>query len=130
MRQHCSHVVIENFFEPCVLFLLLQKKSYGYELMKELSEKCTCSVNVANLYRGLARLEKSKKVKKYKSKSEKGPAKVIYEITEEGKLLLAVWINELDESSKIINKLISSYRKSKRLGDPDLHQGFKEKRTL
>lgn len=110
MRKHCSQVVIENFFEPCALYLLLQKPSYGYELMQQLSEKCTCSVNVANLYRGLARLEKNKKVKKYKTKSDKGPGKVMYEITDDGKILLSQWISELELSNKMVEKLIRNYK--------------------
>ncbi|MFO0703704.1 MAG: PadR family transcriptional regulator [Patescibacteria group bacterium] len=113
MRKFCSHVVVENFFEPCVLFLLMQKPSYGYELMKELTEKCTCSVNVANLYRGLARLENSKKVKKKKIKGDVGPAKVVYEITDDGKKLLAEWIEELEENNNTINKLIQNYNRLK-----------------
>ena len=117
MRKHCSHVVVENFFEPCALFLLSQKKSYGYELMKELSEKCTCSVNVANLYRGLARLEKSKMVIKKKVKGEKGPSKIVYEITDGGKILLSEWIIALEKQNKAISKLINNYKKTNDTGN-------------
>jgi len=111
MRKYCSHVVVENFFEPCVLFLLSQKKSYGYELMQELSSKCTCRVNVANLYRGLARLEKSTMVIKKKVKGERGPSKIVYEITNQGKNLLSEWILELEEQNRAISKLINNYKK-------------------
>ena len=36
MRTNCSQVVVENFFEPGILYLLLKKSSYGYEIKKAL----------------------------------------------------------------------------------------------
>jgi DNA-binding PadR family transcriptional regulator len=110
MRAHCSHVVLENFFEPCILFLLSDKASYGYELTKNLKGKCGCSVNVGNLYRGLGRLVKSGDVKKRSVKSDIGPNRVMYEITPKGKLLLADWIVGLKEQNKLISKLITNYK--------------------
>ncbi len=64
MRKFCPQVVVENFFEPCVLFLLMKKPSYGYELNKMLKESCDCQVNIGNLYRGLNRLVKDKYITK------------------------------------------------------------------
>jgi PadR family transcriptional regulator PadR len=110
MRTNCSHVVLENFFEPCILFLLSEKSSYGYELTKNLKERCGCSVNVGNLYRGLGRLVKSKDIEKKNVKSELGPNRVMYEITPKGKVLLKDWIVGLEEQNKTISKLIKNYK--------------------
>lgn len=110
MRENCSHVIIENFFEPCVLFLLSKKKSYGYELKKELVESCVCSVNTGNLYRGLSKLVKNGQIIKQKMKSEIGPDRVIYEITDGGKRLLSEWINQLEKQNEVIANLIRKYK--------------------
>lgn len=110
MRENCSHVVIENFFEPCVLFLLSKKNSYGYELKKDLIESCVCSVNTGNLYRGLSRLVKNKMIVKQKLKSEIGPDRVIYEITNDGKRLLSEWISQLEKQNEVIASLIHKYK--------------------
>jgi PadR family transcriptional regulator PadR len=112
MRKYCSQVVVENFFEPCVLFLLSKKPSYGYELNKNLLDNCDCQVNIGNLYRGLNRLVREKYIKKTKSKSSMGPDRTTYEITQEGKVYLASWIEGLEKQSKTINKLINNYKKS------------------
>jgi len=110
MRINCSHVVLENFFEPCILFLLLEKSSYGYELTKNLKDRCGCLVNIGNLYRGLGRLVKSKDIEKKNVKSEMGPNRVMYELTPKGKILLKDWIVELEEKNKTISKLIKNYK--------------------
>jgi len=110
MRTNCSQVVLENFFEPCILFLLLKQSSYGYELTKNLKERCGCSVNVGNLYRGLGRLVKSKDIEKKNVKSELGPNRVMYEITPKGKILLKDWIIGLEEQNKKISQLIKNYK--------------------
>lgn len=111
MRKFCSKVVIENFFEPCVLFLLLQKPSYGYELKNNLDKNCRCQVNIGNLYRGLARLQKSGDVIKKKSPNSLGPDRYLYEITPSGKKLLESWIIELEAGVKTMTKLIHNFKK-------------------
>jgi PadR family transcriptional regulator, regulatory protein PadR len=111
MRQNCSKVVVENFFEPCILFLLLQKPSYGYELKTNLDCNCSCSVNIGNLYRCLSRLQKDGHIVKKKMESKIGPDKLMYEITDSGKKLLAEWIAELELHKNKISQLIINYKK-------------------
>ena len=111
MRKFCNQVVLENFFEPCVLYLLLEKPNYGYELSKNLKERCGCDVNIGNLYRGLSRMVKSGYIKKETSKSDAGPARIIYEITKSGRSYLASWIENLKLQNKTVSKLIKNYQK-------------------
>jgi len=111
MRKYCSRVVIENFFEPCMLFLLITAPSYGYELKNNLHQRCGCNVNLGNLYKCLGRLEKSGCVKKKKTAGVGGPDRVVYSITSKGEKLLKTWIDELEQEVAIINKLITNYKK-------------------
>lgn len=111
MRPHCSKMIIENYFEPCVLFLLLKKASYGYELKNNLDQYCSCQVNIGNLYRGLARLQKLGYVTQKKSESKVGPVRNIYELTSSGKKLLKEWIGELETGIETIQKLITNFKK-------------------
>jgi len=112
MKKICKRVVVENFFEPCVLSLLMLKPSYGYELKNDLDEKCGCQADIGNLYRSLSKLQKSGYVLKKKVVSEVGPAKQVYEITKKGKGLLGEWIEELEDEVKLIKKLINNYKKN------------------
>ncbi len=111
MRKLCQPVIVENFFEPCLLYLLLKNPSYGYELNKDLKNNCECQVNIGNLYRGLDRLVKTGCVTKKKSDSDLGPAKIIYKITPKGKTHLATWIKNLEKQNQIIGKLVTNYKK-------------------
>lgn len=112
MRKSCSKVIIENFFEPCLLLLLLQKPSYGYEIKADLDQKCGCQANIGNLYRCLARLEKAGHVTKKSALGEKGPERIFYHITPSGKILLGEWMAELESEASKITRLITHYRKS------------------
>jgi PadR family transcriptional regulator PadR len=110
MRKYCSKVIVENFFEPCILFLLSVKPSYGYDLNQQLLENCGCNVNVGNLYRCLSRLTKGGYITKKKIPGTKGPDRVEYAITGEGHVHLKAWISELENETETINKLITNYK--------------------
>ncbi len=111
MRKHCSQVILENFFEPCVLFLLRKKPNYGYELNKNLKEHCRCQVNMGNLYRGLNRLVKQGYITQQNRKSDIGPDRTVYQITNQGKSYLKDWIINLKKQNQIVSQLIKNYEK-------------------
>lgn len=112
MRTNCSQVVIENFFEPGILYLLLKKPSYGYEIQKALKKNCICEVNIGNLYRCLSRMQKQGYVTRENTKSTVGPNRYSYTITKEGKTYLSLWIESLKKQKKVISSLINNYKKT------------------
>lgn len=111
MRNNCSQVVLENFFEPCILFLLTKKPSYGYDIQKQLKESCTCEVNTGNLYRCLSRMQKHGYVTRESVKGTIGPKRYSYTITKEGKIYLSSWIDGLKKQKEVISLLINNYKK-------------------
>lgn len=111
MRKHCSQVVLENFFEPCLLYLLLEKPGYGYELYQKLTASCLCSINMGNMYRKLNSLAHDGYIAKSKQKGTLGPDKTVYAITTAGKKHLSVWIANLEKQSETISMLITNYKK-------------------
>ena len=112
MIKKCPPVVLQNFFEPCALFLLMKKPDYGYELSKQLKKRCHCQTNVGNLYRGLNRMVKAGLITKKTAGSEIGPKKSVYTITAEGKHYLSSWITELEKQNIAISELIKNYKKT------------------
>lgn len=112
MRIGCPQVIIENYFEPCILFAIMKKPSYGYDIQKELKEKCVCKVNTGNLYRCLNRFEKVGYVTRKITESTKGPTRKLYEITKEGKMYLHTWMESLENQQAIVNLLLIQYKKS------------------
>jgi len=111
MRNNCLQVVVENFFEPGILYLLMKKPSYGYEIQKDLKESCICEVNIGNLYRCLSRMKKQGYVTSLVIKSKIGPNKLSYSITNKGKIYLNSWVESLKKQNKIISSLIKNYQK-------------------
>lgn len=111
MRNNCSHTVLENFFEPCSLYLLMKGPSYGYDIQKQLKENRTCDVSIGNLYRCLARLQKQGYITRKGTKSEIGPKRYSYTITKKGKVYLASWMEALKNQKEVINSLIKNYQK-------------------
>jgi len=111
MRNNCSQVVVENFFEPGVLYLLMKKPSYGYEIQKDLKKNCICEVNIGNLYRCLSRLKKQGYIDRMAMESKIGPKKYSYTITKEGKIYLSNWIKSLKKQKDVISLLIKNYQK-------------------
>lgn len=108
MRKNCNRIVIENYYEPCILYFLLKGPSYGYAIQKHIEEQLMCSVNISNVYRCLSRLHQGSCVLKTKEASEEGPDRVVYRITDEGKQLLQSWIHDLKQQRKVVNTLISN----------------------
>ena len=111
MRTNCSQVVVENFFEPGILYLLMKKPSYGYEIQKALKENCICDVNIGNLYRCLSRMQKQRYVTRESIQGTIGPKRNSYTITKEGKTYLSSWVESLKKQKKVISSLINNYQK-------------------
>lgn len=111
MKNNCQKVVLQNFFEPCILFVLLEKPNYGYDMQKQLREKCTCEVNIGNLYRCFSRMQKLGYIERTGAESKRGPKRYIYTITESGKDYLNGWVVSLKKQKKIISSFINNYKK-------------------
>jgi len=109
MREGSARVIVENYYEPCILFLLSKKASYGYKLKEDLKIQLACEVNIGNLYRCLGRLHRGGYVTKYHEESAEGPERVMYKTTPEGLHLLQKWIRELQREKKVVNRLIKKY---------------------
>lgn len=111
-RKQNRRTTLEKFFEPCVLYLLTQGSSHGYELKSNLEARCHCFVDAGNLYRALRKLEQAGWVTSTVDRQATLKMKRIYRLTENGKRHLAERIEELEEQSKIISKLVSHYNQA------------------
>jgi len=109
MKEKGARVIVENYYEPCILFLLSKKASYGYKLKEDLKIKLLCEVNIGNLYRCLVKLHQGGYVTKYHADSSEGPTRVMYRTTAAGQKLLRMWIHQLQREKKVVNRLLSKY---------------------
>ena len=101
---------VERFAEPAILFLLDERPAHGYDLLEQLPELTGERVDMGNLYRFLRLLEAEGIVRSEWDDDQPGPSKRIYELTDEGRALLAEWAGALRDAQQRIDRFLTSYR--------------------
>ena len=88
---------VERFGEPALLLLLAERPTHGYELLERLPPLLGEErVDVGNLYRVLRALEEDGVVTSEWRADLPGPTKRTYALTDDGRALLAAWLESLD----------------------------------
>lgn len=112
-KCECPGGKMTRFVEPCLLFFLSQKPSYGYELMERLNyfgfQKA--KPDPAMVYRTLRHLEKEECVLSKWDTKGAGPAKRNYEITQKGLVLLHAWAEGIVMRKQVLEKFLTLYGK-------------------
>ena len=112
-KCECPSGKMTRFVEPCLLFFLSQKPSYGYELMDQLDEFGfqKGKSDPAMVYRTLRSLEKEKCVTSKWDTKGAGPAKRNYKLTPKGLSLLHAWAEGIEFRKQALEKFLKLYRK-------------------
>lgn len=102
--------MLKGTLEGCVLEIISRSETYGYDITRRLQALGFNDVAEATVYTILIRLEKNKLISSKRLRSELGPPRKLYSLTETGQAeLIAFWkrwhfisskINELEETSK------------------------------
>ena len=100
--------LIKGHLEMCVLSILSQKKSYGYEIMKELEKHNLKLKGVGSIYPILTKLKDQEWVDTYREMTDNGKVRVYYEINKKGEVYLQKKINEWLELQQDIKSLLQS----------------------
>ena len=88
----------KGFLDICVLSVLYQAPSYGYQIIKEVSD--CIEISESTLYPILKRLEKANCLTTYKQEYN-GRIRKYYELTELGEQKVQEFLSEWDEMKKI-----------------------------
>jgi PadR family transcriptional regulator PadR len=106
----------ERYIQPSILLGLLLKASHGYELIQNIQEFGFVEGQAppGMIYRHLRQLEEDGLVSSNWETKGTGPAKRMYTITEEGKEVLAIWIDYMEKQASTLNEFIGAYRKLKK----------------
>jgi PadR family transcriptional regulator PadR len=106
----------ERYIQPSILLGLLAKASHGYELIQNIQEFGFVEGQAppGMIYRHLRQLEEDGLVSSTWETKGTGPAKRIYTITEEGKEVLAIWIDYMKKQASTLDAFIGAYRKLKK----------------
>lgn len=99
----------KNFMRPCLLLLIREEPSHGYDLLLKLEELGFRRTDPGGLYRTLRAMEQERLVRSSWELSESGPSRRIYELTEDGQDWLHAWAASLRETGRLVQLFLGRY---------------------
>ncbi len=100
-----------NYLRPCLLLLLAEGTSHGYELLDQVGELGLDRVDPGGLYRCLRAMDEEGLVRSSWEPSASGPARRTYELTEQGREWLHVLAGPLAEVARALATYRRRYRR-------------------
>jgi DNA-binding PadR family transcriptional regulator len=105
---------ISRFLEPALLLLLHRQAAHGYGLIEGLDKLGmeAYPADVSAIYRILYDLEDAGMVTSTRGTEQTaGPPRRVYQLTEEGETYLAAWVQELQETDRLLHGFLDAYHK-------------------
>lgn len=96
-----------NYLRPCLLLLLAEGTSHGYELLDQVAALGLDRVDPGGLYRCLRAMDEEGLVRSAWEPSSSGPARRTYELTDEGR----EWLHVVAGSLAEVGRALSTYRR-------------------
>ncbi len=95
-----------SYLRPCLLLLLAEGTSHGYELLDQVGGLGLERVDPGGLYRCLRAMDEEGLVRSTWEPSTSGPARRTYELTDEGR----EWLHLVAGSMAEVARSLASYR--------------------
>ena len=105
-----------NYLRPCLLLLLAEGTSHGYELLDQVGALGLDRVDPGGLYRCLRAMDAEGLVRSTWQPSATGPARRTYELTDEGREWLHIVAGSLAE---VARQLVTYRRRYQRMVGQD-----------
>ena len=102
----------ERYMQPSILLGLYMKPSYGYELIQGIQRFGFVEGQAppGMIYRHLRQLEEEGLVTSEWQTDGAGPAKRVYHITPEGKEVLSLWAQYMEQQAENLRRFIEQFR--------------------
>jgi len=100
---------VRSFMQPRLLLLLAQKPAHGYELMERLGQDDDPGADPGLLYRTLRQFEEDGLVHSSWDTQGRGPARRVYEITDEGLDYLRAWAANIRRTRERLERFLTEY---------------------
>ncbi len=104
-----SGTLPRHYLKPCLLLLLAEGPSHGYELLEQVRRMGIKGAEPGGLYRYLRAMEKEEMVSSWWEPSQAGPARRTYVLTEQGRKGLNESVQSLREVREILVSLLDRY---------------------
>ncbi len=99
-----------NFIRSCVLLLVAQKSSHGYDLLDRLEDLGVGATDPGGLYRTLRAMEREDLLRSSWESSAIGPARRAYQLTDDGIEWLHAWAGTHSETRRILGRFLDEYQ--------------------
>ncbi len=111
-RCHCPGTRVERFIQPCLLLLIDEGVTHGYQLLDRLAEFGFAdeTPDPGAVYRNLRRMEDEGWVESAWDTEGPGPAKRCYRLTAMGVELLHAWAASIERSRQHLDSFLARYR--------------------
>lgn len=90
-QGHTSQL-LHGVLDMCLLSLIDEEPSYGYEMVRKLRERGLDLASEGSIYPLLSRLQKQGIVEGYLVQSSAGPARKYYRMSKDGAEILGQWL--------------------------------------
>ncbi len=103
----------ERYVQPSILMALLEGATYGYELIRKLSDYgfIRGEAPPGMIYRHLRQMEEEGMVASSWEVGGGGPAKRLYTLTNEGREVLDAWIDFMERQADTLRDFAKRYRR-------------------
>jgi poly-beta-hydroxybutyrate-responsive repressor len=108
-RDDPSGGLPRNYLRACVLLLLGEESSHGYELIDGMRALGLDRADPGGLYRALRAMEQEGLVASWWEESQAGPARRSYTLTEDGRQWLNAWSGTLREVRRYLGVYLDRY---------------------
>ena len=102
--------MLKGTLEGCILAILSQKETYGYEISSQLAAYGFGTIPEGTIYPLLLRLEKNQLVAAAYRPSELGPKRKYYSLTPAGEEELQRFIQNYTELSHAVSRLLAHWK--------------------
>lgn len=107
-----------NYLRPCLLLLLAEGTSHGYELLEEVAALGLGRADPGRVYRCLRAMDEDGLVRSAWAPSAAGPARRTYALTDEGRAWLHALAGSVAEVSRALEAYHGRYRRLVEQAEP------------
>jgi PadR family transcriptional regulator len=102
-----------SYLRGCLLLLIAESPSYGYDLVERLCDLGLANVDSAAVYRALRALDEDGLVECWwgESGSGSGPVRRLYRLSDAGFRSLEGWAATVDDSASYLNAFVARHRR-------------------
>jgi PadR family transcriptional regulator PadR len=104
-------VAAGSYLRCCLLLLIAESPSHGYDLVERLADLGLGNVDSAAVYRALRALDEDGLVECWWEESASGPVRRRYRISDAGLLSLEGWAASVGDSASFLSAFVARHRR-------------------